>query len=146
MFLRRYERKKNGKRHTYWALVESHRTAKGSRQKVVAYLGELKADEQDGWARFGAHLDGAAKPVSPPLTLFDPPQRDTPGDDEPLLVKLSSIRLERPRDFGDVWLAWGIWRMLGLDTFACTKVWINGCRIRRRSKNTCGSGSANCSS
>jgi transposase len=38
-----------------------------------------------------------------------------PGEDEPLLVKLSSIRLQRTRDFGDVWLAWGLWRMLGLD-------------------------------
>lgn len=35
--------------------------------------------------------------------------------DEPLLVKLSGIRLARTRDFGDVWLAWGLWRMLGLD-------------------------------
>ena len=45
MFLRRYERRKHGKRHTYWALVESIRTARGSRQRVVAYLGELKKSE-----------------------------------------------------------------------------------------------------
>jgi transposase len=114
MFLRRYERRKNGKPHTYWALVESHRTAKGSRQRVVAYLGELTSDQQDGWAKLGAHLNGHAS--SPPQrTLFDPPRRDQPREDEPLLVKLSSIRLERTRDFGDVWLAWGLWRMLGLD-------------------------------
>jgi hypothetical protein len=35
----------------YWALVESYRTAQGSRQRVVAYLGELKPSEQDGWAK-----------------------------------------------------------------------------------------------
>jgi len=46
MFLRRFERRKNGKPHTYWALAESYRTAKGSRQRVVAYLGELTAAEQ----------------------------------------------------------------------------------------------------
>ena len=46
MFLRRCIRKKNGKPHTYWALVESYRTARGSRQRVVAYLGELKKCEQ----------------------------------------------------------------------------------------------------
>jgi transposase len=115
MFLRRYQRRKNGKPHTYWALAESHRTAKGSRQKIVAYLGELTSDEQDGWAKLGAHLDG--KPQRrPERSLFDPPKQDTPRDDEPLLVKLSSIRLERTRDFGDVWLAWGLWRMLGLDS------------------------------
>lgn len=115
MFLRRFERRKNGKPHSYWALVESYRMAKGSRQRVVAYLGELSSDEQDGWAKLGSHLGGEAKARRPQLSLFDPPRRDEPRDDEPLLVKLSSIRLERPRDFGDVWLAWGLWRMLGLD-------------------------------
>jgi hypothetical protein len=71
MFLRRYQRRKNGKPHTYWALAESHRTAKGSRQKIVAYLGELTSDEQDGWAKLGAHLDG--KPQRrPERSLFDP--------------------------------------------------------------------------
>ena len=115
MFLRRYERRKNGKPHTYWALAESYRTAQGSRQRIVAYLGELTADEQDGWARLSSHLNGEANVRRPPRTLFDPPRCDERRDDEPLLVKLSSIRLERIRDFGDVWLAWGLWRMLGLD-------------------------------
>ena len=115
MFLRRFERRKNGKPHSYWALVESFRTPKGSRQRVVAYLGELSDGEQDGWAKLGSHLNGEAKSQRPQLTLFDPPRRDQPLDDEPVLVKLSSIRLERPRDFGDVWLAWGLWRMLELD-------------------------------
>jgi transposase len=117
MFLRRYQRRKNGKPHAYWALVESYRTAKGSRQRVVAYLGELAAEEQDGWSKLGSHLDGHAPPRCLQRSLFDPPRRDAPQGDEPLLVKLSSIRLERPRDFGDVWLAWGLWRMLGLEEF-----------------------------
>ena len=115
MFLRRYVRRKNGKRHTYWALAESYRTARGSRQRIVSYLGELNADEQDGWTRLGAHLDGKAPRRPPQRTLFDPPGRTERQPDEPLLVKLSSVRLERTRDFGDVWLAWGLWRMLGLD-------------------------------
>lgn len=115
MFLRRFVRRKNGKPHTYWALAESYRTAKGSRQRVVAYLGELTANEQDGWTQFCSHLNGEAPAQRPERTLFDPPCRDEPGNDEPLLVKLSSIRLERTRDFGDVWLAWGLWRLLGLD-------------------------------
>jgi transposase len=117
MFLRRYQRRKNGKPHTYWALVESYRTAKGSRQRVVAYLGELAAKEKDGWSKLGSHLDGKPPPRCLQRSLFDPPQHDAPQEDEPLLVKLSSIRLERTRDFGDVWLAWGLWRMLGLDEF-----------------------------
>lgn len=119
MFLRRFVREKNGKPHTYWALAESYRTAKGSRQRIVAYLGELSADEQDGWARLSSHLEGDARARQPQRTLFDPPTRGRAvesANDEPLLVKLSSVRLERTRDFGDVWLAWGLWRMLELDT------------------------------
>jgi len=111
MFLRRCERRKSGKKHTYWALVESYRTAQGSRQRVVAYLGELKASEQSGWAHLGKRLRGAHKPQP---SLFDPP--DYEEADEEVLVQLSGIRLERLRDFGAVWLAWGLWRLLGLDT------------------------------
>jgi transposase len=113
MFLRRCERAKNGKKHTYWALVESIRTAKGSRQRVVAYLGELKAGEQCGWAQLGRRMHGRERPQP---SLFDPPLHDEPNDDESVQVKLKGIRLERLRDFGDVWLAWGLWRLVGLDT------------------------------
>jgi hypothetical protein len=41
MYVRHCYREKNGKRHAYWALVESYRTARGPQQRVVAYLGEL---------------------------------------------------------------------------------------------------------
>jgi hypothetical protein len=43
MYLRRCYRAKEGKRHGYWALVESYRTSRGPRQRVVAYLGEMDA-------------------------------------------------------------------------------------------------------
>lgn len=112
MFLRRCERAKNGKKHTYWALVESIRTERGSRQRVVAYLGELKAGERSGWAHLGKRLD---KHERPQPSLFDPPSYDEPREDEPMQVRLKGIRLERLRDFGDVWLALGLWRLLGLD-------------------------------
>jgi hypothetical protein len=112
MFLKRLGRRKNGKGHTYWALVESIRTAKGSRHRVVACLGELKKSEKNGWAQLCRHLNGKARPQP---SLFDPPHYDDPSDDEPVLVKLKNIRLQRLRDFGDVWLALGLWRLLGLD-------------------------------
>ena len=111
MFLRRCERHKAGKTHTYWALVESYRTAKGSRQRVVAYLGELRPSEKAGWAHLGKRLRGAAKPQP---SLFAPPEPD--DIDKEVLVQLRGVRLERLRDFGDVWLAWGLWRLLELDT------------------------------
>lgn len=110
--MRRYNRKKNGKDHIYWALVESIRTERGSRQRVVAYLGELAKGEDSGWAKLGRRLEGKDRPQR---TLFDPPHYDDPDDDEPVLVNLKGVTLERVRDFGDVWLAWGLWRLLGLD-------------------------------
>lgn len=113
MFLRRCERKKNGKQHTYWALVESYRTERGSRQRLVAYIGELKADEQNGWVQLGRRLDKKSRPQP---SLFDPPHYDDPSDEEPVEVNLKDVRLERLRDFGDVWLALGLWRLLGLDS------------------------------
>lgn len=112
MFLRRCNRRKNGKQHTYWSLVESYRTARGSRQRVVAHLGELKGSEKSGWAQLAQRLNGKSRPQR---SLFDPPHYDDSGDDEPVEVNLKGVRLERLRDFGDVWLALGLWRLLGLD-------------------------------
>jgi transposase len=112
VFLRRFERGKNGKKHTYWALVESYRTGRGSRQRIVTYLGELRPSEQNGWAQLGRRLDGEARPQP---SLFDPLPVDQPDDDEPVLVNLKGVRLERLRDFGPVWLALGLWRLLEFD-------------------------------
>ncbi len=124
MFLRPCRRRKNGKTHTYFALVKSHRTPKGSRQKVVAYLGELSAGEQSGWAKLSAKLSNgeptADGKVSERIrTLFDlPPATEQPEEvnEEAVLVRLKGVRLERLRDFGDVYLGWCAWRMLELDT------------------------------
>jgi len=54
MYLRRCYRKKDGKRHGYWALVESYRSSRGPRQRVVAYLGEM-----DAAGRLGIHQQAA---------------------------------------------------------------------------------------
>jgi transposase len=113
MFLRRYERRCGKRKRTYWALVESIRTQRGSRQRVVAYLGELSSSEQTGWVQLGRNLSGKERPSQ---SLFDPPHYDDANDDEPVLVNIRGVRLERLRDFGDVWMAWGLWRLLGLDT------------------------------
>ena len=51
MFLRRYVRIKAGRRHTYFALVESVRTDAGPRQQIIAYLGELNAAQERRWQR-----------------------------------------------------------------------------------------------
>jgi transposase len=73
----------------------------------------LKRSERSGWAQLGRGLSGKEKPR---LSLFDPPHYDEPSEDEPVLVCLRGVRLERLRDFGDVWMALGLWRLLELDT------------------------------
>jgi len=125
MFLRRFQKRKNGKSHVYWALVETYRTVKGPRQRIVSYLGELQESEQSGWAQLSVKLnshvagDGPQKSSCVQRSLFDPLPRDDEVDarlgSQPVLVDLKGIRLERTRDFGDVWLAWELWRLLGLD-------------------------------
>ena len=58
MFLRKMRRRKDGKVHTYWALVESVRTARGPRQRVVAHWGELSPGRRVGFQRLGQELEG----------------------------------------------------------------------------------------
>jgi hypothetical protein len=115
MFLKRCLRRKNGKTHTYWALVASDRTARGSRHRVVADLGERAPSAKSGGAQLGRSLDGKRR-TRPEPALFDPPHDDEPADDEPVLVTLRDLRLERTRTCGDVGLVWGPGRLLGLDT------------------------------
>lgn len=103
MYVRRCYRQKNGKRHAYWALVESYRTARGPRQRVVAYLGEL--DEQ---GRVG--VQRAAEPAfSSQEHLFQPPTSP-----EWVEVDLRGVRVEGNRQFGGCWLGLAILRQLGL--------------------------------
>ncbi|MBM3749105.1 MAG: IS1634 family transposase [Acidobacteria bacterium] len=112
MYLRRMMRRVGRKRRTYWALVESVRTERGPRQRVVAHLGELKAHEESGWAHLARRLDRRERPQP---SLFDPPACPVPEEGRYVWVKVKGVRLERLRDFGDVWLALGLWRLLGLD-------------------------------
>ena len=100
MYLRRCFRAKDGKRHAYWALVKSVRTAKGPRQQVVAYLGDL-----DEAGRLGVRQ--AADGVSPQPSLFDSPSSRY------VEVDISGVSVEGTRDFGGPWLALQIINKLG---------------------------------
>jgi hypothetical protein len=64
MFLKRLERRKNGKAHTYWALVESYRTAGSSRHHIVAYL--RRTQEERNRTRLGGFEWRLDKKVRPP--------------------------------------------------------------------------------
>lgn len=114
MFLRRNRRHKNGEIYEYWTLVESVRTARGPRQRVVATLGKLPGlddDERAGWEEITRLLDG--RPRGAQADLF----RDTPEPPRWAQVNLSEVRVERVRQFGKVYIALALWRRLGLHDF-----------------------------
>ena len=113
MFLRRITVKKDGKDHAYWALLESVRTARGPRQRTVAYLGELGPAEQAGWAELRRLLD--RQPV-PEASLFATPAAADEPIPEHLVVNVRGVRVARSRDFGEVYLGLLLWRALHLDT------------------------------
>ena len=106
MYVRPCYRRNNGKRHAYWALVESYRTAKGPRQRVVSYLGEL--DEQ---GRLGVQQAVSGESGGWQRKLFD--------DVQPrwLAVDINGIRVERTRDFGGPWVGLELLKQLDLVSF-----------------------------
>jgi len=63
MFLRSYKRKKNGKWHQYFSIVENRRCAGGTTvQRTVLYLGEITSSQQDTWCKtLRRYLQGLAK-------------------------------------------------------------------------------------
>ena len=95
-------------------LLESYRSARGSRHRVVAYLGKLPAKEISGWEKLSAKLEGKAAKLP---GLFDPVISDdgVGASGEVALVDLRNVHLANVREFGQVYLAWTLWRMLGLD-------------------------------
>ena len=104
MYLRRCYRKKENKQHAYWALVESYRTARGPRQRVVAYLGEM-----DEAGRIG--VQQAAQPTVEQPGLFET------GRPEWVEVDLKRVRVECARQFGGVWLGYELLQRLELIPF-----------------------------
>ena len=105
MYLRRCFRRKDGKRHAYWALVESYRTNRGPRQRVVAWLGVM--DEQ---GRLGVKHCAEKRPGHQ-TNLF----RST--EPEWVEVDVKRVRVERSRKFGGPWLGKELLRRLALDEF-----------------------------
>jgi transposase len=114
MFLRRYCRTKDGKKHVYYALVESVRTDVGPRQHIVSHLGELNHDQESRWQRTVTFYNrqGDAKQ----LRLF--PEDDSlplSADPDVVRIRLDSVGWSNGRRFGDIWLARWLWHYVGLD-------------------------------
>ena len=117
MFLRSTKRKKDGKEHRYWSVVESIRQACGPvHQKTLLYLGELNGSEQASWTK-ALEVFNTDSGQSETRSLF-PSDRTPPATDAPALsLRLADYRLSHPRQYGACWLTSELWRELGLDQF-----------------------------
>src|ERR1700680_3144554 len=118
MFLRRTERKKNGKTHRYWNVVENKRLDDGRVvQRHVLYLGEINSSRAAAWRKAIEVFDEDAGRTRT-LALF-PEDRWEAGVGEASIVqrRLSEMQLRRPRQWGACWLAGQLWRELQLDRF-----------------------------
>ena len=118
MFLRATVRKKNGKEHCYWSVVENRRVARGRVvQRHVLYLGEINSSQELAWRKSIEVLaEGERAPRS--LALF--PEDRCEGlllDESIVRLRLSQLRVCRPRQWGACWLALRLWQELKLDEF-----------------------------
>lgn len=114
MFLRATIRRKDGKDHRYWTIVENRRV-RGARtvQKTVLYLGEINDTQQAGWCRTIETLEGKHRVQ---LSLF-PEDRQPPPECQAVQVRMDRLELLRPRQWGACWLALELWAQLTLDEF-----------------------------
>jgi len=112
MFLRRNRKRAGGEAYEYWTLCEAVRTERGPRQRIVATLGKLEPEArqtQSDWSDIDALLEGR-----PPARQLHLGQRAP--EEQPLWrrVDIRGVRVERAREFGEVYLGLALWRRLGL--------------------------------
>ncbi len=107
MYLRRCRPGKTNQQKAYWQLVESYRSERGPRQRVVAYLGDVEED-----LRQGIKDVAEGKPDNVQTQLFTPTL-------QPAYVEIvpDEIYVERVRDFGGYWLGLQVLEKLGINSF-----------------------------
>jgi transposase len=117
MFLRSTSRKKDGKEHRYWSIVENARVAGGRVvQRHVLYLGEINSSQEAAWRKsIDVFEDGAEAPRT--FSLFPEDRCEVETSASVIRLRLSQLRLCRPRQWGACWLVLTLWRELGLDRF-----------------------------
>jgi len=120
MFLRANHREKDGKRHTYWSLVETVRTADGPRQRTLCHLGELNDSAQARWLKTIDVFNDVGERHQ--LKLFPSDIAPPPDDAEVAQVLVHRVRLERTRQLGPALLGLALWRQLQLDDFFAARV------------------------
>ena len=125
MFLRCSKRRKDGKEHLYWSIVENRRLSGGRvAQRHVLYLGELNGRQESSW-RKTVELFGQDEGGPQQVALF--PEEHAPDElgveEMPIVrIRLSQMSLRRPRQWGACWLGCELWQQLGLEAFWSERV------------------------
>jgi hypothetical protein len=118
MYLRFARRRKDGKEHRYWSIVESRRCAGGRVvQRPVLYLGEINDSQQAAWCRLIEAFDEESGRYRQ-LALFSA-ERSVPDQAQGfgVQVRLDAMELHRPRQWGACWIACHLYEELQLDRF-----------------------------
>jgi transposase len=117
MFLRCTLRVKDGKEHRYWSIVENRRgSSRRVIQRQVLYLGEINDSQKAAWCRCIEVFEEAGGKRRQ-VALF-PEHREAPElAHEVVHVRLSELKVERPRQWGACWLSGELWQQLHLDDF-----------------------------
>jgi hypothetical protein len=117
MFLRHKLRRKDGKEHRCWSIVENRRVSGGRTvQRHVLYLGEINDNQRAAWWRTIEAFDEGGQ-ASRQIALFPEDRAPPMLDCDVVQVRLSGLRLHRPRQWGTCWLACDLWEQLRLDDF-----------------------------
>jgi transposase len=122
MYLKTHKRKKNGKYHEYYSIAEKRKISRGRYvEKIVLYLGEISDSQKKSWQKSIKILNENNKPSYKSLFAIDN-ETQAYYDVDTIPVKLSKMKLSKPRTFGDCWLGCEIWNQLGLDEFWAERI------------------------
>lgn len=125
MFLKCSLRRKDGKEHRSWSIVESRRYSGGKvAQRHVLYLGEINDSQRLAWEKTIAVFDERSGDHRQ-IALFPADRSPPPDGAESVQVRLEALRLERPRQWGACGLGDELWRMLGLDRFFAQRLGVS---------------------
>jgi transposase len=117
MFLRCTRRKKDGKEHRYWSVVENRRVAdRGVVQKQFLYLGEINDSQQAAWQKTIEVFDETQEEHRQ-MYLFPHDRKPSTCGGESVKVRLDQLSLHRPRQWGGCWLVLELWNQLDLNSF-----------------------------
>lgn len=116
MFIKRHVRRKDGKKHVYYSLCESTRLSpQRVRQRRLLNLGELNTTQIERWQRSIEVVEENGQAAQ--KRLFTDRDGEVPQAPDVCAVRLSTLRVRKPRHFGDCWLGCRLFEELELDRF-----------------------------